>query len=78
MAMRIIELYFHTCLNQDFQDEWITRSLYFCYTFIFDLFPLFRTSLSGTNAAADFQIRSSHTFILPGLYFLWRKLPLVP
>ncbi|WP_281259548.1 hypothetical protein [Pontibacter mucosus] len=28
-------LYFgYTCLNQDFQDEWMNRSLYFGYTFI--------------------------------------------
>ncbi|WP_139307960.1 hypothetical protein [Pontibacter flavimaris] len=46
-------------------------------------FPLFRTSLSETNSAADFQVRVSHTFILAGLYLLlyfiltWRK-PKVP
>ncbi|WP_139307945.1 hypothetical protein [Pontibacter flavimaris] len=32
------------------------------------LYLLFRTSLSGTTAAADFLIRVSHTFILD-LYF---------
>ncbi|OKL38912.1 hypothetical protein [Pontibacter flavimaris] len=64
----ILWLYFYTCLQQDFQEEWMNRILYFGFmaqaSVCAFLYLLFRTSLSGTTAAADFLIRVSHTLYL--------------